>query len=88
MADAGTVNCSLAQAPKSILLHLSLQKGRYRLLTAYTLGPLHVGQVTSLAGTFSVLALITSKEPTQVAHRQKRYAVAGHHPDASGAPTP
>jgi hypothetical protein len=45
------VNCSLAQAPKSIFLQRSLQKGLCRLLGAYTLDPPQVGQMTCLTGT-------------------------------------
>jgi len=45
---AGTRNPSLAQAPKSIFLQRSLQKGLAGLDVAYTLSPPQLGQRTTL----------------------------------------
>src|SRR5690606_33690824 len=47
-ADAGSANCSDAQAPRSICRQRALQNGRYGLLVAYTLGPPQAGHFTVL----------------------------------------
>ncbi len=85
---SGSLKRSLAQAPKSMFLQRSPQKGRNRLLGPYTLGPPQLGQRTVWVG--ASLAVFTMdnlkrRGSVRTRHLPAPGAVGRHRPCASVA---